>query len=671
MGIATDLIMVVVAALLCGLVAHRLKQPVMLGYIFAGILVGPHSGGVTVSSVQDIEHLAEIGVALLLFGLGLEFSFKSLKPVRKVALIGTPLQMLLTIGFGYGFGRFLGFDQLSSVWLGALASLSSTMVILKALMSQGWLGTLSSRVMLGMLIVQDLAVVPLMIILPQLDEPGFGLAALGVASLKATAFLGCMFILGTRLLPLILKVVARAGSRELFLLTVTALGLGIGYATHAVGLSFAFGAFVAGMVLSESEYGHQALSDIVPVRDLFGLLFFASVGMLLDPAYLFDNAPLVLGAVLTFSLGKALIFGGITLLFGYGNVVPIATALGLFQVGEFAFVLARVGVADGSLSPEVYSFVLTVAILTMALTPIASGMTGTVYQLYRRRSNKPAVETFHTAPEGLRDHVVIAGGGQHGRRIGEVMQHLDRPYVVIEFDQVRFEALKDHNVTAIYGDAASEGVLHAASISKARLIIVTTPELAVTRSVVQQARSLNPDVKAVVRADSPEDVRSLADLNVSEVVQPEFEAALEMLRQGLIYADIPVERIHEYANQVRQVRHTESEQDTPTFTASLEGLESSASPVTVSWIQIPTESALVGTTLARAGIRTRTGASVVAVTRSGEVVPNPDASFTLLAEDLVGVIGTVAQRNAFEALIRPESAQAEESTFLSPAPDVH
>ena len=227
MGIATDLIIVVVAALVGGLVAHRLRQPVILGYILAGIAVGPHTGGITVSSTTDIEHLAEIGVALLLFGLGLEFSLKKLAPVRKVALLGAPLQMLLTIGFGFGFGRLLGFDSLSSLWLGALVSLSSTMVLLKALMSQGWLGTLSSRVMLGMLIVQDLAVVPLMITLPKLDEPGFGLSSLGIAALKAAAFLGAMFLLGTRLLPAILKWVARAGSKELFVLAVTTVFGGV------------------------------------------------------------------------------------------------------------------------------------------------------------------------------------------------------------------------------------------------------------------------------------------------------------------------------------------------------------------------------------------------------------------------------------------------------------
>ncbi len=649
-GIATDLIIVVVAALLGGLLAHRLKQPVILGYIVAGIAVGPHTGGITVSGIEDIEHLAEIGVALLLFGLGLEFSFKKLMAVRNVALIGTPLQMLLTIAFGYGFGRLLGFAPLASVWLGALASLSSTMVILKALMSQGWLGTLSSRVMLGMLIVQDLAVVPLMIILPKLSEPGFGLASLGGASLKAVAFLGAMVLLGTRLLPIVLEAVARAGSRELFLLTVTGLGLGIGYATHAVGLSFALGAFVAGMVLSESEYGHHALSEIVPVRDLFGLLFFVSVGMLLDPIYLVENAALVLLAVLVFSVGKALIFGGITRLFGYGNVIPLATALGLFQVGEFSFVLARVGVANGSLSPDVYSFMLNVAIVTMALTPMISGQTARLYRVLQRRPGHAQLETMTTASTELSGHIVIAGGGRHNRRIGEVLRQLERPHVVIELDQRRFEALKERGIHAIFGDATSAHVLEAARVAAARLVLVTTPEVSVTTSIVKEVRRIHPGIKTVARADGPEEVHALVELDVSEVVQPEFEAALEMMRQGLLHVGLPVEEINAYADRVRRARSTIPDVAAASYVAFLGQLATSAAPVALRWVTIAPESELAGVTLAGATLRTRTGASVVAVSRAEVVTPNPGPDFALAPGDVVGVIGTSSQHEAFERL---------------------
>ncbi len=648
MGIATDLIIVVVAAFIGGLVAHGLKQPVILGYIVAGMAVGPHTGGVIVSGVHALEKLAEIGVALLLFGLGLEFSFSKLKPVRMVALIGTPLQMGLTIALGYGFGRVLGLDWLAALWLGALASLSSTMVILRALMSQGFMGTLSSRVMLGMLIVQDLAVVPLMIVLPQLDESGFGLSTLAWALLKAVVFLAAMVILGTRLLPRVLAVVARAESRELFLLAVTAVGLGIGYATHAVGLSFAFGAFVAGMVLSESDYGHQALSDIVPVRDLFGLLFFATVGMLFDPQYLLDHAGLVFGAVTVLSVGKGLIFGGVTKLFGYGNVVPLATGLGLFQVGEFAFVIARVGVADGSLSKDMYSFVLTVAIVTMGLTPLISGLTGRLYQRARARPGMKRQQTINLPADELRDHVVIAGGGRHGRRIAEALTYLERPHIVIETDHQRFTAMKDAGVPAVYGDATSEAVLEAASLSHAKLMLITTPDVDVTSSVIDKVLKLNPDVHIVARADGPDEARALTDLGAYEVVQPEHEAALEMMRQGLIHLDIPAERVSEYADHLRR-RPSRHGHDL----ASLDRLRSADPLLSLSWSTIAPGSALDGTTLERAQVRTHTGAMVVAVVRDGTLIANPRPDFQLAAGDRAGVIGSQSQREQFVTLAAP------------------
>jgi len=372
MGIAADIIVIVVAALIGALVAQKFKQPLILGYILAGIVVGPYTGGITIGDTHEIELLAEIGVALLLFALGLEFSLSELKPVRKIALIGTPVQIILTIVFGYFLGRYLGLSFAHALWLGALISLSSTMVTLKTLMSRGLVGTLSSRVMIGMLIIQDLAVIPMMIILPQLSNPQAGLPLLAIAVIKSVIFLAVMFYLGRKLLPWLLSHVAQWNSRELFILSITAIGLGIGYATYLFGLSFAFGAFVAGMVLSESDYGHQALSDIVPLRDIFGLLFFTSVGMLIDPAFLFENWIKIISLVLIIGVFKGSIFYLLAKLFRYINIVPIAVGLGLFQVGEFSFVLARVGLETQAIDQNMYSLILAISVLSMFL-PLCLG----------------------------------------------------------------------------------------------------------------------------------------------------------------------------------------------------------------------------------------------------------------------------------------------------------
>src|SRR5262249_37886624 len=316
---------------------------------------------------------------------------------RQIAFLGTPIQMILTIAVGYGIGRLLGWSSYTSIWFGALISLSSTMVILKTLMAQGMLGSLPSRIMIGMLIVQDLAVVPLMLVLPELNHLDQSLPSLGLAVLRAIAFLLAMIYGGTRLIPFLLKRVARWNSRELFIITVMALGLGIGYATYLFGLSFAFGAFVAGMVLSESEYSHQALSDIVPLRDVFGMLFFVSVGMLLDPVFLLNNIGLVLLVVVLVALGKALICGGLTRAFGYRDLTPFAVGLGLFQIGEFAFVLARVGLARQAISEDLYALVLTTALTTMILTPFVAPAAQPLYQWFRRRREAPPVQVENLA----------------------------------------------------------------------------------------------------------------------------------------------------------------------------------------------------------------------------------------------------------------------------------
>ncbi len=414
MGIATDIILLIVAAFFCGMIMQRLGQPLILGYIAAGVILGPHTGGLTVSNIHEIELLAEIGVALLLFALGLEFSLKDLKPVKKAALIGTPIQMTLTIGFGLCIGHLMGWDWKASLWLGALISLSSTMVILKTLMNQGWLGALSSKVMIGMLIVQDLAVIPMMIILPQLNNPAVGLPAIGFAAVKAAGFIAGMILLGTRLLPRLMTHIANLGSRELFLLAITAIGLGIGYVTHMLGLSFAFGAFVAGMVLSESDYGYQALSDIIPLRDLFGLLFFTSVGMLLDPVFLVDHFGQVIALVLAVGIGKGIIFAVIVRIFRYGNVIPLAVGLGLFQIGEFSFVLARLGLSTHSINNDLYALILTTTVLTMVLTPLVSGQTARLYALKKRWFRHEPLESSSIPDTGLKNHAVIAGGGRLG-----------------------------------------------------------------------------------------------------------------------------------------------------------------------------------------------------------------------------------------------------------------
>ncbi len=552
MGITADIAIIIVAALMGGLIAQLLKQPLILGYILAGVAVGPYTGVITATGIHNIELLAEIGVALLLFALGLEFSFKELQPVRKVALIGTPIQMILTIAYGFAIGQLLGFEEIASLWIGALISLSSTMVILKSMMNRGLMGTLSSRVMIGMLIVQDLAVIPLMIMLPQLSHPEVGLPALGWAAAKAAGFLTLMIIIGTKVIPRAMAYVVTWNSRELFILAVTATGLGVGYATYLFGLSFAFGAFVAGMVLGESDYSHQALCDIIPLRDVFALLFFVSIGMLLDPAFLLANLKTISLLVVLLIIGKGLIFAVLVMFFGYRNVIPLAVGLGLFQIGEFAFVLGRVGVHTQSISNELFSLILTTAVITMILTPFLSGLTAPLYAVHKQWFKHEPLQTLNLPKTGLHQHVIIAGAGRVGSYVANILKNLNTPFVVIELDSRQVRRLKETGIPLIYGDAGQPIVLNAAGIEHAELLIITTPSAIVTKTIVEKSRQVNPKLKIVARAENIDQIQILHDLGVNEVIQPEFEAGLEVTRQALLSLNIDATDIKRFTDQVRQ-----------------------------------------------------------------------------------------------------------------------
>lgn len=649
MGIAGDIALILVAALIGGLIAQRIGLPLILGYILAGVVVGPNTGGPTVSSVHDIELLAEIGVALLLFAIGLHFSLDELAPVRRVALFGTAVQMALTIVFGYGLGRLLGFGWQEATWFGALLSLSSTAVVLKSLSEQGVMGTLSSRVIVGMLIVQDLAVVPLIIILPELGNLGQGLSEVGVAVLRAGAFLAVMVVFGRRVLPWLMARVAAWNSRELFLISVVAIGLGVGYATYLFGLSFAFGAFVAGVVLSQSDYSHQALADVEPLRDVFAMLFFVSVGMLLDPAFLLENAwTVALVVVLVFAL-KGLLFAGVVRAFGYGNIIPFAVGLGLFQVGEFSFVIARVGLGAEAISQRSYSLMLTTAVITMALTPFIMRLAPLFYGRWRERFPKEAMSTFNLPERGLRDHVVVAGYGRVGSFVTRLLARLDQPFVVVDSNPGRGNEARDLGYPVVYGDAGAEPVLEAAGVRRARLVIVTVPDPVGARLVVTRVRSLNPNTHVVARTATVEQLEELGRLGVYEAVHPESEAGLELGRQALSHLGLAVGDIQRFADEVRRelyapITHQGTDEDL------LAQLGRVSRHIETEWVRLPENSPLEGRTIGELGVRTETGASIVAIVRDDFVLasPGPDARFE--PGDLVGVLGTPEQRTAFAAL---------------------
>ncbi len=660
MGIAEDIIIIIIAGLVAAYAAHRMRLPLLVGYIIAGIIIGPFTGGVTVTAAHQIELLAEIGVGLLLFSIGLELSFKEIQEVRAIALIGTPLQLLISILFGIGIGHWMGLPWTASILLGTVISLSSTMIVIKTLMSRGFMGTLSSRVMIGMLIVQDLVAVPMMVIIPQLNNISGSLPLVGITLLKGVLVLTVVMIAGIRVIPFIMKQIARLNSPELFLLSIAALGLGTGYATYRLGLSFALGAFVTGLVLNRSDYGHKALHDIIPLRDIFGLIFFTSVGMLIDPSYLIGhwNTVLLLGAVIM--AGKFVIFSLLSRAFGYFNIVPIAVGLGLAQVGEFSFVLARLGLGAGVLTGETYSLILTTSVATMVSSPLLSMLTTPLYSLKSRFFRKEQFRVDNSPREGLRDHVIIAGGGRVGNAIASVLHRLEYRFVILEQDFSRFESSKRSGFPVIYGDACQEPLLAAAHAESARLLIITVPSLMVARGIIGIVARVNPSLKIVARSNSIEEMEELRALNVHEVVQPEFEAGLEILRQALLHLDIPALSIQKYTDDMRRISRSPApgEGDAGRLLANL---KNASYMLEMEWFTVISESPVIGKSIADLKIRTATGATVVGVYRNNEFEPNPKFNFTFMRDDVVAVIGQCDSRRRFEQLIDPTAARRGET----------
>ena len=369
MGIASDLICIVIAALIGGLIAHLCRQPLLFGYMLAGVVVGPYTGGITVQNIHDIEMLAEIGVALLLFTLGLEFSFKELKRLSRIAFLATPLQLVLCALTGYGIAHHFGLRHQDSIWIGTAISLSSTMVVLKTLSARNALDSNSGRIMVAMLITQDLALLPIMLLLPQLTSETVSLMPILFAVAKSVIFLIFMYFGGVYVTPKLFRLITQLESRELFFLCTLGFALGAGYLAHNMGLSFALGAFIAGILLSGTDFTHKALNDVATLRDLFALIFFVSVGMLFDPLFFITHISEILLLTVAIVVSKAAMTAGTVRLFGYSRGFSWTIGLGLSQVGEFAFVIAKVGNNTGNLSADSFSLVIAVTVVSMVATP--------------------------------------------------------------------------------------------------------------------------------------------------------------------------------------------------------------------------------------------------------------------------------------------------------------
>ena len=543
-----DFAIIMGAALAGGLVAYRFRLPVLLGYLAAGILIGPYSFGL-IKNVDLIETMATIGVVLLLFTLGMEFSIGDLKRVGKIGLGGGAAQILVTALLGFAVSKALFNWSISdAIFFGFLIALSSTMIVLKILVERGETNTPHGRIMIAILLVQDLAVLPLMVILPALGEPATSLIySLGITLGKVVLFLGAMTVIGFWVVPAFLGHAAGTRSRELFLITILAICLGAAFGTSYFGVSAAFGAFAAGMLVSRSHFAHQALADITPLRNVFAALFFVSLGMLASPRFIVDNWSMVTMVALIIVLGKFITCFLIARFFGYSFKTALFVGAGLTQIGEFSFVLGQAGLETGVISGNLYSLILSSAILTILFTPVAFKLAELTYSwlsssrrlapLMRIGSDKALIDV----KKRLSNHVVICGHGRTGSNLASILQRYHIPYIVVDLNPQIISELRAQGVPCIYGDAGNAQILSMAHISKARVLALTCPDPLAEITATTYAREVNPDIDVIARLPEESVAERLQKLGVSEIVDPAFEASLEFVRHTLGYyrVDIP------------------------------------------------------------------------------------------------------------------------------------
>jgi len=637
-----DLAYVFAAAVVGGGLALLSRQPLILGYVLGGILISPLTPGPAVSDIRTFELFAEIGVILLMFSIGIEFSLRELLRVKWVATVGGPLGILLSIGLAMAAGRLLGWSPLQGAVVGMAVSVASTMVLARLLIERGELHARHGRIMLGITLVEDLAVVVLTVLIPRLGaldaervlELGRGL---GIAA----AILLPFFYLAARVVPAVVLRVARTGSQELFLLVALAIALSAAALTQAVGLSLALGAFLAGLLVSQSDYAHETLARLLPLRDAFVALFFVTMGALVNPAFL-GRAPAILALLVGLVVvGKFLIWTTVVRIFGHPWTTAALVAVGLTQIGEFSFILVQVARRAGHVSDDVYQATLAASLLTIltnaALVRHAPRWLGAAWLRTRPGAPAPA-----TPPAPVKDHVVICGFGRVGGAVGAALEAFGVPFVAVERDPAIVAGLTSRAARALFGDAANRRLLEAAGVEHAALVVVALPEIDAAHRAVRAVRSLHPTVPILARAHHAAARARLLEAGATEVIQPELEAAATIIRHALRRLALPRDAVLAYLER---------------FRAAMAAGAAVGPPGGGPWPEVREvevgAGALADRSLREARLRERLGVTVLAVARAdGGLVADPSGDTVLRPGDRVRVFGLPESLAAFTAEAR-------------------
>ncbi len=640
------------------LVLNRLKVPSLVGFLIAGAIVGPYGVGF-VKDTHLIEILAEIGVILLLFTIGIEFSLKKLLAMRR-ALLGGGLQVLLTVLLSSALSYLVTYDIRKSVFIGFLVALSSTAIILKMLADRGETDTPHGRMMVGILIFQDLCVVPMMLLVPLLAEMDVKAMDILTRIFKAVFIVSAVLVGARWVIPYLLNQIVKTRMRELFIITIILLIFSIAFITSEAGLSLALGAFLAGLAISESEYSYQAISDILPLKEIFMALFLVSIGMLFNMQYLIDN-PIRIVLVVFSVLAIKLLTGSLSVLLNnYPLRVGIHTGIGLAQIGEFSFVLALSGRTAGLIGDEFYQVFLSASVITMFFTPFAleyaSPISSWLSSLKILKGLDRAGRGYPMKTPSVRkeDHVILIGFGLNGRNLARVLRSAGIPYVVLELNSETVNTMKKKGEPIYYGDGASAEILHKMGIKKARMLVIAISDPVATRRIVSIAKRENPDIYIIVRTRYLSEVEELKRLGAEEVIPEEFETSIEIFSRVLSKYRVPRNQIEGYIAAIRADNYSVLRLPEISRRLFREKMEILKDLETETYL-VDRDSPLAGHSIKELNLRERTGATIIAIKRGEEVIQNPAPSVELREGDILWLIGAREHINRAIEYLRSDS----------------
>ncbi|MCE5194541.1 MAG: cation:proton antiporter [Nitrospiraceae bacterium] len=637
-----SLVIIFAASAFVVLLLHRFKVPSIVGFLIAGAIIGPHGIGLIRDS-HYVEMLAEIGVILLLFTIGIEFSLARLARIKKAVIGGGIAQVSLTISLSAVIAYIFNKNLNQAIFFGFLVALSSTAIVLKILSEKGEIDSPHGRTMVGILIFQDLCVVLLMLLIPVLSGSGMNLIEIGFKTGKALLILTAVILSARWIVPKILHQVVHTKIRELFMITIILLCLGVAFLTSRFGLSLALGAFLAGLIIAESDYADQATSDILPFADSFIGLFFVSIGMLINLNFISSNYLNVLTAVGIILFIKIITGFSSALIIGSSLRVAINSGLGLAQIGEFSFVLAIAGKSAGLLSDGIYQMFLASSVLTMALTPFILRVSPSVSawvtasHLVRKISMRKKYQDSESIPGKRQGHVIVIGFGLNGKNLAKVLKEASLPYVVLEMNNDTVREMKKKGEPIYYGDGTSKDILRKLGIEKARVLVIAISDPASTRRIVSISKKENPKIHIVVRTKYLAEVEDLRRLGADEVIPEEFETSIELFARVLNHYKFPYSVIQDMIEQIRSNSYNVLRNIG--FSDKLFEKYDWLSELPFDSYRIPENSDMIHKSIGSLQIRRKTGITIIAIRRSDEVFTNPNPEFSFNKNDIIFFTG--------------------------------